>query len=349
MDSATGSGQTNLTNYFVDDDDPDWSPDGTKVAYSFGNLGERDIAVMDSAGIDSILLTNSPGVDDFAPSWSPSGTHIAFTRNDSDDEIYVMKADGSGLTNLTNDAADDDSPSWSPDCTSIAFRSTFTGFEEVWVVDIGGNDFVNLSNSGPAAPIDSSPDWQTLPGAGNSDCDADGFPNVAENACGSDLYDSASVPERIDTPEDDDGDTQINEALPPGAQSFDCDGDSTVDSSDNCLQVPNAGQEDVDGDGAGDACDAPGSGNVDCSGPPNGVSAVDALKVLRHSATLSVTQNEPCVDIAQPRNLPPPDNWLMGDVNCSGTVNSVDALLILRAVAALSVLIPGGCPGIKPP
>ncbi len=38
----------------------------------------------------------------------------------------------------------------------------------------------------------------------------------------------------------------------------------------------------------------------------------------------------------------------MGDVNCSGNVNSVDALLILRAVAGLPVSIPPGCPPIKP-
>jgi hypothetical protein len=350
MESVDGSGQTNLTNFFVHESDPAWSPDGTKIAFSFGNFDDRDIAVMDSAGVDSVLLTDSSGVDDFGPTWSPDGTKIAFTSDrDGNEEIYLMDADGSNQTNLTNDAADDDSPSWSPDCTKIAFRSDFTGFEEIWVVDIDGSDFVNLSNSGPGAPIDSSPDWQTVAGPGSSDCDADGFSNLAEDACGSDRYNAESVPERADTPEDDDGDGQVNEPLPPGAEAYDCDGDGLVGPADNCVQAPNPGQADGDGDGAGDPCDVPGSGNVDCSGPPGGVTSVDALKVLRFAAGLSVTQNEPCLDIGQPRALPPPDNWLMGDVNCSGAVNSVDALLILRAVSGLSVPIPGGCPAIKPP
>ncbi|HSP55341.1 MAG TPA: M36 family metallopeptidase, partial [Dehalococcoidia bacterium] len=82
----------------------------------------------------------------------------------------------------------------------------------------------------------------------------------------------------------------------------------------------------------------PGSGqvgDVDCA---NGVNSVDALKVLRNVASLSVSQTEPCPDIGQgllgiPQGIAP----LQGDVDCSGSVNSVDALKILRFVAGLSV------------
>ncbi|HSP55954.1 MAG TPA: hypothetical protein VLS25_10245, partial [Dehalococcoidia bacterium] len=77
-------------------------------------------------------------------------------------------------------------------------------------------------------------------------------------------------------------------------------------------------------------------GDVDCA---NGVNSVDALKVLRDVASLSVSQTEPCPDIGQgllgiaPQGIAP----LQGDVDCSGSVNSVDALKILRFVAHLSV------------
>jgi hypothetical protein len=54
------------------------------------------------------------------------------------------------------------------------------------------------------------------------------------------------------------------------------------------------------------------------------------------------------LDIGLPRLLSPPDNRLMGDVNCSGGVNSVDALLILRTTAGLVASIPQDCPAIKP-
>ena len=80
-------------------------------------------------------------------------------------------------------------------------------------------------------------------------------------------------------------------------------------------------------------------GDVDCSG---GVSAVDALKVLRFNAGLSVAQNDPCVDLG----LALPNTELQGDVDCSNTVSSVDALKLLRYGAGLSVAQNDPCPDV---
>ena len=61
--------------------------------------------------------------DDFSPSWSPDGTKIAFTSHmDDNREIYIMNADGSNQTRLTNEPTGDFYPSWSPDGTRIAFH-----------------------------------------------------------------------------------------------------------------------------------------------------------------------------------------------------------------------------------
>src|SRR5918995_6094775 len=72
------------------------------------------------------------------PAWSPDGTKIAFSRQVypyTRDEIYVMNADGSGLTRLTNNDTEDSVPTWSPDGTRIAFSSHRTGFDEIWVMN----------------------------------------------------------------------------------------------------------------------------------------------------------------------------------------------------------------------
>ena len=54
----------------------------------------------------------------------PPYYRIAFgSSRDGNAEIYVMKADGSGLTNLTNNPADDGGPVWSPDGHQIALVS----------------------------------------------------------------------------------------------------------------------------------------------------------------------------------------------------------------------------------
>jgi hypothetical protein len=124
----------------------------------------------------------------------------------------------------------------------------------------------------------------------------------------------------------------------------DGDGDGLPAHQDNCPAMSNAAGQgaDADGDMAGDACDAPGSGNVNCD---NAVNSLDGLILLRYSSALGVNQNDPCIDIGN--TVPVSGRW-MGDVNCTNSINSVDALLVLRAAASLSVVIPGGCPVIKP-
>lgn len=55
---------------------------------------------------------------------SPSRSKIAFTSNrDGNDEIYVIDADGTNLTRLTNNRGIDSGPAWSQDGTKLAFFS----------------------------------------------------------------------------------------------------------------------------------------------------------------------------------------------------------------------------------
>jgi DNA-binding beta-propeller fold protein YncE len=77
-------------------------------------------------------------------------------------------------------------------------------------------------------------------------------------------------------------------------------------------------------------------GDVDCNGDVN---AVDALKLLRSNAGLSVTQTEPCPGIG---TLTPK----FGDVDCNNAVSSVDALKVLRDNAGLSVSQTNPCADI---
>ena len=76
---------------------------------------------------------------------------------------------------------------------------------------------------------------------------------------------------------------------------------------------------------------------------------MDALKVLRHVAGLSVSQNEDCTDIGDDLGVPALNNGnIQGDMNCDDNITSVDALFILRYVAGLTVNLPEGCPPIGP-
>jgi TolB protein len=51
----------------------------------------------------------------FACGGGPGPERIAFSSNrDGNYEVYIMNADGSGQTNLTNNPGEDDWPAWLP-------------------------------------------------------------------------------------------------------------------------------------------------------------------------------------------------------------------------------------------
>jgi hypothetical protein len=80
------------------------------------------------------------------------------------------------------------------------------------------------------------------------DGDGDGVNDLDELSCGSDAFDSESVPERLDggyAGRDDDGDTLVDEALPSGSSGSDCDGDGFTGSAEDRL-VSYAAQTDGD-------------------------------------------------------------------------------------------------------
>ena len=53
--------------------------------------------------MSSYYLSHTPLPTPWAPAWSPDGAKIAFKSDrDGNWEIYVMNADGSGQTRLTN-------------------------------------------------------------------------------------------------------------------------------------------------------------------------------------------------------------------------------------------------------
>lgn len=123
-DPATNDA-TNVSNNSADDDEPNFSPDGTKIAFSSDRDNDYEVYTMDTdpATSDASRLTSNT-VEDSHPAFSPDGTRITFsgeTESDHQDNIYAMDAhdtdgDGNGdnKTNLTRDLSFG-SPSSAPD------------------------------------------------------------------------------------------------------------------------------------------------------------------------------------------------------------------------------------------
>ena len=133
---ADGGNRENLSNHPVDDEDPDWSPDGTKIAFvSNRDLGVDQIYVMDADGTNQIRLTYGPRRKR-DPDWSPDGGKIAFTviedwKDDWFPHIAVMDANGNNRERFEDHARQ---PSWSPDGKKIAFVSGRDGGAEIYVI-----------------------------------------------------------------------------------------------------------------------------------------------------------------------------------------------------------------------
>jgi TolB protein len=94
-----------------------------------------------------------------------STTHlIAFTSTrDGNAEVYVMRADGTHVRDLTQSLSQDGQPSWSPDGKQIAFVSARSGNEQIFVMNADGSRQrrVTRSQDGDTAPV-WSPDGRKI-------------------------------------------------------------------------------------------------------------------------------------------------------------------------------------------
>jgi len=118
------------------EDAPAISPDGKSMAFVSTRDGKADIFIMpfrpDGPPADqgAVNLTRSSRAGNFNPAFSPDGRFIAFA-SDRDryraSEIYVMGADGSSPTRLTDSPGWDGSPAWTPDGKRIYFYSQRDG------------------------------------------------------------------------------------------------------------------------------------------------------------------------------------------------------------------------------
>ena len=141
----------------LDSYDPEWSPDGSRIAFvkksDFdNNAHSAQIHVIDADGTDLRRITDLPNVR--YPVWSPQGARIAFSSYAAGWELHVVNPDGSDVTNLTNDPAlSYDPPRWSPDGQRIALDRD----SDIWVVNADGTGLANLTPS--PATWDRAPEW----------------------------------------------------------------------------------------------------------------------------------------------------------------------------------------------
>jgi Tol biopolymer transport system component len=70
---------------------------------------------------------------------SPDGQWIAFSTLGGQEDLFVVRSDGTGYRQVTDDAFHDRGPKWSPDGTRIAFYSDRSGRYETWSIRPDGS------------------------------------------------------------------------------------------------------------------------------------------------------------------------------------------------------------------
>jgi TolB protein len=119
---------TPLTSGAWNDNFPAWSPQGDLIVFASDRDGDWELYTIRPDGRDLKRLTRTPG-NDAHPAWSPDGRWIAFAsaRGGFKDEIargvggaqgagdiFVMRADGTDVRRLTDDASEEATPAFKP-------------------------------------------------------------------------------------------------------------------------------------------------------------------------------------------------------------------------------------------
>jgi hypothetical protein len=124
-----------------------------------------NLYLMNDDGSNVVRITDNNFTDqDIAV--SPDGTTIVFSRIDQTGnfQLYRMRFDGSPATRISsNGGASDTDAEWSPDGSRLAFESDASGSPEVWLMDLGGGNRVQLTNNGGEnGDVDWSPDGSKI-------------------------------------------------------------------------------------------------------------------------------------------------------------------------------------------
>jgi dipeptidyl aminopeptidase/acylaminoacyl peptidase len=129
------------------DSDPQWSPDGRRIAFvsdrtgrAFDESRNTDVWVVDAAGGSPIKISDHDTADS-SPRWSPDGQTIAFVSavpEKTHPKIWLASATGGGPSRLAVDGLDviPAALRWAEGGQAMYFETGFRGTTQIFRVDV---------------------------------------------------------------------------------------------------------------------------------------------------------------------------------------------------------------------
>jgi Tol biopolymer transport system component/DNA-binding winged helix-turn-helix (wHTH) protein len=140
---------------------PQYSPDGSKIAFESTRSGAYEVWICRSDGSDLLQLTHYDSISG-TPRWSPNGQQIVFDSrvfgSNGNTDIFVVDSHGGSPRRLTGGASAASSaevPSWSRDGRWIYFASDRSGGWEIWKIPTTGGPAVQVTHRGGFAAFES--------------------------------------------------------------------------------------------------------------------------------------------------------------------------------------------------
>ena len=134
---------TRLTKDMGDVNEPSWYPSGERMALVVTANGAGAIKLFDVNAAEVKPIGRGP--NDRGPCWSLDGNKLLFTADaNAGADLFVMDADGTNVTNLSNSPGWDSDGAWSPDGKKIAFTSNRTGRFRLYLMNHDGTEVADL-------------------------------------------------------------------------------------------------------------------------------------------------------------------------------------------------------------